>query len=154
MSKGIKFKNRNNEFIYPCSFYPIDSIYLSLSDVNPSTYFGGTWKMIKDKFMLGAGGKYTTGSTAGNEIHNHSLSSKGGANMRKYADTFYQGDTTTAGTMPKETSGYWWLTTANSDYSSTTNPGTKCVGVGLYGATDDKSSMPPYFAVYIWRRIA
>lgn len=45
-SKGVKFKNKNNEYIYPCPFYPIGSIYVSTSSTNPSTYFGGTWTLI------------------------------------------------------------------------------------------------------------
>lgn len=155
MSKGVKFKNKDNEPIYPCPFYPVGSVYISFVNTNPSTYFGGTWEQIKDRMLIGAGNKYSSGSTGGNEKHSHSLSRRGGANMRKYADTFYQGETTSAGTMPKESStGYWWLTTANTDYSSTTNPGNKAIGIGLYGSTDDDSTLPPYIAVYLWRRIA
>lgn len=28
MSKGVKFKNSNNEAIYPCPFYPVGSVYI------------------------------------------------------------------------------------------------------------------------------
>lgn len=155
MSKGIKFKNRNNEPIYPCPYMPVGSIYLSLNNTNPSTYFGGTWELIKDRFLLGAGGNYSSGSTGGSNTHNHNLSRKGGANMRKYANIFYQGEYTTAGTMPKQSNGgTWWLTTANTDSSSTENPGDKGVGIGLYGTTDDKNTLPPYLAVYMWKRVS
>ncbi len=155
MSKAIKFRNRNNESIYPCPFYPVGSVYISFSSTNPSTYFGGTWEQIKDRLLIGAGNKYSSGSTGGSDTHSHSLSRKGGANMRKYGNTFYQGDYTTAGTMPKQTDGgTWWLTTANTDNSSTSDPGVKGVGIGLYGNTDDKSTLPPYIAVYLWRRTA
>lgn len=155
MSKGIKFKNRNNEPIYPCPYMPVGSIYLSLNNTNPSTYFGGTWELIKDRFLLGAGGSYSSGSTGGSNTHNHNLSRKGGANMRKYANIFYQGEYTTAGTMPKQSNGgTWWLTTGNTDSSSTENPGEKGVGIGLYGTTDDKNTLPPYLAVYMWKRVS
>lgn len=155
MSKGVKFKNSNNEAIYPCPFYPVGSVYISFVNTNPSTYFGGTWEQIKDRFLIGAGNKYSPGSTGGSETHSHALSRKGGANMRKYANTFYQGEYTTAGTMPKQSDGgTWWLTTANADSSSTSDPGEKGVGIGLYGSTDDKNVLPPYIAVYLWRRVA
>ena len=32
--------------------YPICSIYLSVTETNPSSLFGGTWEQIKDKFLL------------------------------------------------------------------------------------------------------
>ena len=44
MSKGIVFRNHQNEKIYPCAFYPIGSVYISFSSTDPSTYFGGTWE--------------------------------------------------------------------------------------------------------------
>ena len=69
MSKGIKFKNKENEEIYPCPYFPVGSIYLSISDTNPSVYFGGTWILIKDRFLIGAGGNYLVESTGGETTH-------------------------------------------------------------------------------------
>lgn len=157
-SYGKIYQNKSNVSITPFdiyNLYPVGSIYMSVNSTNPSNYFGGTWEQIKDRFLLGAGGNYSSGSTGGSNTHNHNLSSKGGANIRKYANTFYQGDYTTAGIMPKQSNdGQWWLTTGNTDSGSTTNPGVKGYGVGLYGTTDDKNTLPPYLAVYIWKRVA
>ena len=62
--KSIQLKqNGEKVFVYP--YFPIGYIYLSVSNVNPSTYFGGTWEQIKDVFLLSAGTTYTAGSTGG-----------------------------------------------------------------------------------------
>ena len=65
MSKAIQFKNKSGEKIYPCPYYPVGSIYLSVNNVNPSSFFGGTWVQIKDKFILAAGDYYSNGATGG-----------------------------------------------------------------------------------------
>ena len=54
MSKAIQFK-RNGENIYPCPYYPVGSIFLSVNSTNPGTIFGETWEQIKGRFLLGTG---------------------------------------------------------------------------------------------------
>lgn len=62
--KSIQLKQDGEKvFVYP--YFPIGYIYLSVSNVNPSTYFGGTWEQIKDVFLLSAGTTYTAGNTGG-----------------------------------------------------------------------------------------
>lgn len=36
------------------SIFPIGSIYLTVSELNPETYFGGKWEKIAGRFLLGA----------------------------------------------------------------------------------------------------
>ena len=69
MSKAIRFRNRNNEPIYVCPYFPVGSIYLSVNNTNPGSVFGGTWVQIKDRFLLGAGSTYTAGKTGGSATH-------------------------------------------------------------------------------------
>lgn len=33
--------------------YPVGSIYISVNDTNPGTFFGGTWKQIYGQFLVG-----------------------------------------------------------------------------------------------------
>lgn len=67
-SKAIRFKNKNNDYIYPCPYFPVGSIYISTISTNPSTYFGGKWEQIKDRFLLSAGNTYKAGNTGGQVV--------------------------------------------------------------------------------------
>lgn len=53
--------------------YPIGSIYMSVNNVSPSVFLGGTWVQIKDTFLLSAGDTYLAGSTGGEPKHELSL---------------------------------------------------------------------------------
>lgn len=135
--------------------WPVGSVYISTDASNPSTKFGGTWSQITGRFLLGCDSTYPAGSTGGSKTHNHPLSAAGGAAMRKYANTFYQGDTTTAGRMPSERStSHWWGTDTNTDYEVRSLDTTRGTGIALYGSTDNREILPPYLAVYMWRRTA
>lgn len=142
--------------------YPVGSIYMSTKSTNPKNLFGGTWEQIKDRFLLACGTTYSNGATGGASkvTHNHPLSSNGGANFRKYATKFIQGDYSKAGAMKGQTTEYkYWITEGNADTGTNTYPYTQAnsnAGLGLYGNTDNKeiSIMPPYLAVYVWKRTA
>lgn len=67
--------------------YPVGSVYISFNSADPSTLFGGTWKRLKDTFLLANGDSYapnTTGGSATKNItvnnlpsHTHSISTDG-----------------------------------------------------------------------------
>lgn len=45
--------------------YPVGAVYISTTNINPATLFGGTWTQLKDRFLVGAGDSYTNGNTGG-----------------------------------------------------------------------------------------
>lgn len=49
--------------------YPIGSIYMSVNNVSPATFLGGTWSALSGRFLLGANSTYTAGSTGGSATH-------------------------------------------------------------------------------------
>ncbi len=147
----INALKNNTSKEYLNKIYPIGSIYMSMNNTSPATFLGGTWEPLKDRFLIGAGNSYSVNSTGGSTSHSHSLSARGGANIRKVANIFFEGRISDAGTMPSS-SEKWWQTTANSDSAITSITSENGRGVGLYGNTDSKTTLPPYIAVYMWKR--
>lgn len=145
-SKAIKMKDISGNAIYPCPYYPVGSIYMSVNNINPSTFFGGKWEQIKDRFLLACGSTYSNGSTGGNTTHVHST-----------------GDFTL--TMKHIPLYDLWLSNGNygAKVNSFINDGVN-YGVSTWnsqqtsphnhGNTGSSNNMPPYLAVYVWKRIA
>ncbi len=131
------------------SLYPIGSIYMSVNNVNPSTIFGGTWEQIEDRFLLASGTTYAAGTTGGaatvtlniNQIPSH-------RHMNDY--NYPAGDQ------------QWYSDTGDSIGGS----GKKYIylngSVGFHGAQKHSNvgggqahnNMPPYLAVYVWKRVS
>lgn len=120
--------------------YPIGSIYLNVSSANPSTYFGGVWEQIKDTFLLASGEKWEGGTTGGEENHTLSLSEL----PRHFHKV--EGD---AGRYPG------WGT--ESGWGVNNYFGDKNLGrfrTEPEGNNQPHNNMPPYLAIYVWKRIA
>ena len=47
--------------------YPIGSIYMNATEVDPTELFGGIWEKLEDKFLIGASRDYPNGVTGGNK---------------------------------------------------------------------------------------
>ena len=143
--------------------YPVGSIYLTLNDINPQNLFGGTWTQIKDSFLLAAGNTYSAGSTGGeavhtlkeNEIpsHNHGSKSLVGYmwNIASQSDTNNLAASGIVSTDMVEGHGYAMNSTSGVvdgfkiDATHTHNS---------FGGGKSHNNMPPYLAVYIWKRVA
>lgn len=136
--------------------YPVGSIYISINNVNPSVMFGGTWEQIKDVFLLGAGSTYSAGSTGGEA--NHALTQ---SEIPSYP----------IGNLPEIVPGNHGnlanggIVATNLVETSPTNPGLKSNGNGITSGTQysymiysnggvkPHNNIPPYLAVYIWKRV-
>lgn len=146
--------------------YPVGSIYMSVNAADPSTLFGGTWERIQDSFLLGASDTYPAGKPGGSPdavvvSHTHT--------QNKHSHTPSNGD------------GYMSYTSGSAErVKVSTSSGTRYAIVGKKSATSADASglrysdgtssatptinatgksgkganMPPYLAVYIWKRIS
>ena len=114
--------------------YPVGSIYISVNSTSPASLFGGTWEILNDVFLLAAG-SYADAGTFGGEAahtltvdempaHSHSV-----PNMSGY-DT-----------------GTEWV-----GQNGTAAPQTRSTDINGGGAAHN--NMPPYLAVYMWKRVA
>lgn len=144
---GVAEKEKTVEFKLPIHYmgkalldllHPVGSIFQSTDSTSPAELFGGTWEQVKDVFLLAAGDSHAAGSTGGEETH-----------------------TLTKAELPDHTHGYDY--TGQSDATGTgaikivSPAGTANAYTGK--ATSNcggqaHNNMPPYLAVYTWRRTA
>ena len=141
--------------------YPVGSIYLSVSGTDPQTLFGGTWARLEDVFLLAAGAKHPAGSTGGEEAHtltvgempshgNHLMQGRmyqeladNASNDSSYrSNTLYLGKNTFASTGNINRGWKDW------------NGGEMYPAGTLKGGGNPHNNMPPYLAVYTWKRTA
>lgn len=136
--------------------HPIGSIYLSMNGTNPKTFLGfGTWKLIsQNRMLIGGGDKYIVGSTGGAE--NVTLSAK---QVPKVEGQIGIHGGTTA-TNIHTTQGCFSAGITNTNKYINTGTGTtgaNSIGQIRFsngGNGEAHNNMPPYFAIYIWRRTA
>lgn len=134
--------------------YPIGAIYLSTVDTNPSTLFGfGTWEQIKDRFLLGASSTYNGGSTGGEASVKLTK-----ANLPEETGSIsFHGKFT--GNMVAGASGVFSpdLVITDKYANGNTSQGANSVERIAYsngGENKAHNNMPPYLAVYMWKRVS
>lgn len=127
--------------------YPVGSIYMSVNSVNPATLFGGTWEQIQDKFLLASGSTYSAGATGGEAVHALTTSE-----MPSHGHNIGVGTSEVAGsnTIPP-----WHLIINDGAYNSKANSEEHYAATTLpTGNGNPHNNMPPYLAVYMWKRTA
>ena len=134
--------------------YPIGAIYLSVNSTSPASLFGGTWEQLKDRFLLGAGSTYSNGATGGSASHTHTTADH----------------TLTIAEMPAHFHQFqgWWRTdhtgdkiVASYEFIAGDSPSTDSAAMPTggsqphnHGNTGSSSNLPPYLAVYMWKRVS
>ena len=111
--------------------YPVGSIYMTVNDVSPEILFGGMWEQIEDRFLLAAGA-ISAGSTGGAESYDLSIDAHKHT-IETFDNVKFVSGAYTDGTFDIPITG----TTEKSGSVSKTIP-----------------TMPPYMAVFVWKRTA
>lgn len=117
------------------------------ADYDPNTDIGGTWELVKDRFILGAGDTYSVGDTGGSAdavlvSHNHA------PNDRHYfvSATASEANNTRV-TYSSSGNRYVDGGTANMGFSHRASTDTQ-------GEDGTGKNMPPYIVAFIWKRIS
>ena len=132
------------------SIYPVGSIYMSTSDNSPQNFLGGTWVRIEGQFLLGAGSGYNPGDTGGEATHTLKESEMPRHNHSISAPSSYA---TGGGGSFLSVEGKAVVRSTQS-WSSSGSGGITGIGTDAVGNGNAHNNMPPYLAVYIWKRIA
>lgn len=147
--------------------YPVGTIYISTTDVNPSTFLGGSWAYIKDRFLIGAGNDYTVKQQGGvTEItierkhlpkfnwytesggaHGHYLvceyGMSAGLTHNPNQLNYMQPANSSAGTRYESSSPVVW--SGSHSHTFYMNPNTDQSNINI---------LPPYYGAFIFERIA
>ena len=135
--------------------YPIGSLYISESTVSPATLFGfGRWEKIEDRFLIGAGKNMPIKSKGGSTTHTHG--SRDGRNGNLSA---------AIGAVNGNTNAIGYKAANDTDLNALGNATFVVSGAGqgftgwnhftaVVGQTAADDTLPPYYAVNIWRRVA
>lgn len=119
------------------AIYPVGSIYMSFNSTSPEVLFGGTWERIEGRFLFAADDTHPIESEGGEEEHTLMISE-----MPSHRHTISYQQYGGTGI------GYLSGTTSSGSYN------TSEVFMGYTGNSQPHNNMPPYIAVYMWRRIA
>lgn len=136
--------------------HPKGALFGSGDPTSPAELYGGTWERIEGKFIMGASDSYPAGSTGGEAEHSHAYAVTyvanyngivGGSN--DYSVMAYNG-TTGGNNIAASDAG----TGIGNQYSAVyTTPNQTVYYKRSLGRTGYGTNMPPYYSVYIWRRV-
>jgi len=157
------------------AIYPVGSIYMSVNAANPGTLFGGTWEQITGRFLLGTGHcGQNSDTTFGNIDSPDGWSAPSGTTGGEDFHTLNVGEMPAHSHTPlgaedwgiaeyrsvPNKSGIWSgpIQTGDGLMLGAVNDGNTYIALrsntGNTGGGGRHNNMPPYFAVYIWRRTA
>lgn len=126
--------------------HPVGSLYISENQTSPAELYGGAWERIEGKFIMGASDTYPAGSTGGeaavalteanNGPHTHIFEKlvTGAQNTNPDGSTIQRG---------QGANGSNKVLNYPDNYKLSTS-----------GKGEPHNNIPPYYSMYIWRRVA
>lgn len=149
--------------------WPIGSVYISVNSTNPSSLFGGKWEQLSGRFLIGVGtGTANTTNLWGDDNWDHiigTVEEKGGQAWHTLTEaelpvidgsfrTPVVANHNTYGVRGHAYGSNWPDDRTTNEYSK----GSGAVmnwGYGYkFGGGQAHNNMPPYLAVYMWKRVS
>jgi hypothetical protein len=126
--------------------YPVGAVYLDTFDVNPQTRFTGTtWTKISEgKFLAGVG------NGVDKNLTNQAFSAGDDVSIGEY------GHTLTVAEMPSHSHGYQIpevIGNGERDNNRQFGENFQNAITSSVGGDQSHNNIPPYFGVYIWKRL-
>lgn len=132
--------------------HPVGSLYISAEATSPASLFGGTWEQIKDCFILAAGDTYAAGSTGGSPTHTHDVSGNASIGVTQNTTAYDSSGAILSTEFPINLYAHTHEYDSIFDRSHTFYSTLSCVKTK--GNANEQSNLPPYTAMYVWKRIA
>lgn len=146
MAKGVYLK-KNGEKYYPAPYMPIGSIYLTVSNDNPSKWFGGTWEKMSGGYLYACVNSIDNSSYTGSGTQGHTLTTNEmPSHSHSYNQWLFNGSSA-SGTHY----GYGWETDTGIMYN---NMPSSWGSIGNAGGGQAHSHNIAYIGVWCWKRIA
>jgi hypothetical protein len=130
--------------------YPIGAIYLSVSATNPAILFGGKWEAINSRFLIGTG----TATGEGGETYNFTAGATGGEYSHKLTVT----EIPAHKHQIKTNNDDWNNSSGGGNFGTTHDGANGWANNNWYtenaGGNGYHNNLPPFLAVYMWKRVA
>ena len=141
--------------------YPVGSVYISTAATDPAVLFGGGWQAIEDRFLLAAGNEFTALSTGGESSHTltveelpshrHTITVEGDGQHSHYVENYATVASSGSGVLESWGSGSG---NSRSIYTDADGYHSHAASASLTGGGTAFDLLPPYLAVYMWKRVS
>lgn len=127
--------------------YPVGCIYISGNATSPASLFGGTWERLQDRFLLAAGTSYSAGTQGG-------AAAVALATSQLPSPTVILLKNGTGAAVTLGNAGWVADSWAANAYKTTSIGNAATKNLLTYSGGDAHNNMPPYTAVYMWKRVS
>ena len=142
------------------ALHPVGSIYMSADSTSPASLFGGEWEQINGCFLIGTGAPENNNDGNSPGSYNYAAEEKGGEAQHTLTNIEMPTHSHEMIMVNNDTTykivygGNGNITTKAGTINYTSESGMYELTTGNAGSGQAHNNMPPYLAVYMWRRVS